>query len=296
MPTAMLSRPNMLSRWAHRAPVVVFLTGTFVWAWALWGYWLPNMPATGLVISPAFVVTAIIGGLAPSLAALGTSWLLGGRAVVLQLLGGLTRFRAPPVQYLLAFGIVPASALVSTILLPIFVGPLKPADPAIMMMALVWPLMAALGEELGWRGFLFPRLADRFGLVGAALVVGAIWGCWHLPADFVGLKGYGDLFWPAFLINGPLVLTAHALIMAWLWRRSGGNLLLMVLYHWSVTTSAMLMPSAGGQDGAGLASSAISAAVLSVVAIGLWLWEVRQSSSETSRRPRQGSAAPRRQS
>ena len=139
-----------------------------------------------------------------------------------------------------------------------------------MAMAAIWPIMAALGEELGWRGFFFPRLLKHFGLVGAAVIVGLVWGLWHLPADFVGLKGYGTLFWLAFLINGPIMLTAHALIMAWLWRRTGANLVMMVLYHWSITASAMLAPTAGGQDGLGLAAAAFSAAAFWVVAIMLW--------------------------
>lgn len=256
--------------WVQRMPVLVFLIGTFVWAWAFWGYWIPAMPATGLVVTPAFIVCAIIGGLAPSLAALLTSFLIGGTTATGHLLHGLTRWRAPPLHYALALGIVPGTTILITTLLPLVVGPLKPADPSIMAMAAIWPIMAALGEELGWRGFLFPRLVKPYGLVGAAVVVGIIWGVWHLPADFVGLKGYGSLFWLVFLVNGPILLTAHALIMAWLWRRTGANVLMMVLYHWSITASAMLAPTAGGQDAMGLASAAFAAAAFWVVAIILW--------------------------
>ncbi len=263
-----------LSRFAQRAPLVVFLTGTFVWAWALWGYWIPAMPPTGLVISPAFVLCAIIGGFAPSLAAIATSWLIGGRAAVGDLFSGITHWRAPAAHYALALGIVPGATVVTTALLPIFVGPLKPLDPSVMAMAAIWPIMAALGEEFGWRGFLFPRLLSRYGLVGAALIVGIVWGVWHLPADYIGLKGYGDLFWLAFFVNGPLVLTAHALIMAWLWKKSSGNLLLMVLYHFSITASAMLAPTAGGQDAYGLGAAALGAGVFWIVAIVLWLSQV----------------------
>jgi membrane protease YdiL (CAAX protease family) len=277
MAEAVSTNQTLFSRWAHRAPIAVFLTGTFLWAWLLWGYWLPTMPETGLVISPAFVITAVLGGFAPSLAAIGTSWLLGGRDAVRHLLHGLTRWRATPVQYALSIGLAPAAALLTTTLLPIFIGPLKPVDPAVASMAAIWPIMAALGEELGWRGFLFPRLLQRYGLVGSAVIVGVIWGVWHLPADFVGLKGYGPWwFWLAFLLNGPIVLTAHALIMAWLWRRSGANLLLMVIYHWSVTASAMLLPTAGSYDGTGLAATAVADGVLWIIAVGLWLWELQR--------------------
>ena len=52
-----------------------------------------------------------------------------------------------------------------------------------------------LGEELGWRGFLLPRLAARQGPLRASLVVGLLWGLWHLPAFW--LPGTGKVGSPA---------------------------------------------------------------------------------------------------
>lgn len=261
-----------LVHWARHAPVTVYLVGTFAWAWALWGYWVPAMPAGGLEVTPAFIACALIGGLAPSLAAFGTSWLIGGQDSVRHLLAGL-RLHAPPLHYIAALGGVPLVAMVGAITQSLVVGPILAPDPSILAMAAVWPILAALGEEFGWRGFLFPRLLHRFGLMGAAVIVGLIWGVWHLPADFVGLKGYGPLFIVAFLINGPYVLTAHALIMAWLWRRTGANLLMMILYHWSITVSAMLVPAVGGEGVRGLVGALVSATLFWVVAGGLWVFE-----------------------
>jgi len=42
-------------------------------------------------------------------------------------------------------------------------------------------IMGPLGEELGWRGFLLPRLIPTHGPLVAALIVGAVWALWHLP-------------------------------------------------------------------------------------------------------------------
>jgi len=131
-------------------------------------------------------------------------------------------------------------------------------------MALIWPVTAALGEEFGWRTFVTARLLPILGLLPSGLLVGLIWGLRHLPADFVGLKGYGDLFWLAFLINGPIVLTAHAVIMTWLWHRTHGSTLVVVLYHWSITASAIVAPSAPSQGWEGIAAAGIGAA-------GIWL-------------------------
>jgi len=42
-------------------------------------------------------------------------------------------------------------------------------------------LASALGEEIGWRGFLVPELFKKVGFTGTALISGAVWSCWHYP-------------------------------------------------------------------------------------------------------------------
>jgi membrane protease YdiL (CAAX protease family) len=49
----------------------------------------------------------------------------------------------------------------------------------------------AFGEEFGWRGYLLPRLLP-LGEVKAAIIVGLIWGPWHLPVLIVGLNYPGE--------------------------------------------------------------------------------------------------------
>ena len=250
----------------HRPIVPLFLLLTFAWAWLLWGYWVVAMPPGGLVISPAFVVAALLGGFAPSLAALAATCWQTGRSGLATLLRPLGAWRVAPPLLATALLLVPAVTLLSALLQQVVIGPLKWADPALLLLALLWPLMAALGEEIGWRGLLLPRLSERLGLLPAALLIGLIWGVWHLPADFVGLKGYGDWFWLAFFVNGPYVLTAHSVIMAWLWKRTGGSLLVAVLYHFSVTASAILGPIAGTEGPGGVAAAALGATLLWLVA------------------------------
>ena len=108
-------------------------------------------------------------------------------------------------------------------------------------------------------------------MLPSALAIGLVWGAWHLPADYVGLKAYGDLFWLIFLVNGPIVLTAHSIIVTWLWQRSGGSTLIALLYHWSVTTSAIVAPVSGATDLSGVTSAAIGAGAIWLVAVALMI-------------------------
>jgi hypothetical protein len=85
----------------------------------------------------------------------------------------------------------------------------------------------------------------------------------------IGLKGLGWWFFPAFLVNGPFVLTAHSLIMTWLYNRSGRNFTLMLVYHFSVTSTAILSPTLAGGDGFKVLSPFVTACLLWIAALAL---------------------------
>lgn len=63
-----------------------------------------------------------------------------------------------------------------------------------LTVGLVQSMARALGEEIGWRGFLTPRLSALLGFTGASLVVGTIWAVWHMPLIvFSAYNGGGDV-------------------------------------------------------------------------------------------------------
>lgn len=85
---------------------------------------------------------------------------------------------------------------------------------------IVRSLSTALGEEIGWRGFLTPALVARFGFTGGALVTGVIWAAWHMPILLFADYNAGTSWWfamPCFVV---LVLSC-SVIMTWLRMRSG---------------------------------------------------------------------------
>ena len=94
------------------------------------------------------------------------------------------------------------------------------ALPLLFTITVIGTATWALGEELGWRGFLFPRLHDRFGFHGACLISGVIWAVWHYPgllwADYNA--GTNTVFAIAcFTIS----VIATAYVMGYLRTRSG---------------------------------------------------------------------------
>jgi membrane protease YdiL (CAAX protease family) len=81
-------------------------------------------------------------------------------------------------------------------------------------------LAFALGEELGWRGFLVPKLAERLSFTGTAVVSGIIWASWHMPliifADYNG--GTPTLYSIACFA---VMVVGISFPLAWLRLRSG---------------------------------------------------------------------------
>jgi membrane protease YdiL (CAAX protease family) len=55
-----------------------------------------------------------------------------------------------------------------------------------LMPQIVVIILIALGEEYGWRGFLLPRMLNKFNLFYSSIVLGLIWGFWHFPAYLIG--------------------------------------------------------------------------------------------------------------
>ena len=100
-----------------------------------------------------------------------------------------------------------------------------------------------LGEEIGWRGWLLPRLQARLSPLLSSLIVGLVWGVWHLPLHLRGVYDGGmgtGLAGFALRIASSCLL---AVIFTWLYNRSRAGLLVVILLHTSVNnTSGYWLP------------------------------------------------------
>jgi len=81
-------------------------------------------------------------------------------------------------------------------------------------------LPAALGEEIGWRGFLVPELSKGLGFTGTALVSGLIWAVWHYPGMIFADYGSGVPLWYG-MICFTVMAVGFSVVMAWIRLKSG---------------------------------------------------------------------------
>ena len=106
------------------------------------------------------------------------------------------------------------------------------------------------GEEIGWRGFVLPRLQNRMNALSSSLLLSIFWMLWHLPLlldqNTPALTMLGSLRWIVLLVSGSVILT-------WLFNESRGSVLVPALFH-------------GAYDLVG-ATGKLSLAILSIVVL-----------------------------
>lgn len=213
-------------------PLATFLALTFTLSWA---YWL-SMLAMGLQVGPGLTTSHLPGLAGPALAALVTAALFQGHSGLLALFRASLRWPSRPLTVL---ALIVSPPLLSLLILALR-GPLPPlsdwlAYPGLpaglaplsgIALALV---LNGWGEELGWRGYLFPLLSQRQSDLMAALVLSAIWALWHLPLFW--LNQSMQSLWGPMLLGWALGLTAGAFVLTHLWKLSGHSVLATALWH-----------------------------------------------------------------
>jgi membrane protease YdiL (CAAX protease family) len=246
---------------AARRPALFFVLATVAWSYALWSFLFLFIEPGGLALAsaddppPPPVVYALVlaGGAGPSLAGVLTTALVDGGPGLASLGRRLRNWR----------GGGPASLIAALLLIP-SVAALTPLarwaagypQSGGAMLSRLGPgvalgVAAGLMEELGWRGFLLPRLLYRDPLqrtlprlspLASALLVGLVWGLlWHGYADFFGVGGKGGgATLLLILLLGPVLLGAWSLLLTLLYLRADGGLLLSVVMHASISSSALV--------------------------------------------------------
>jgi uncharacterized protein len=93
-------------------------------------------------------------------------------------------------------------------------------------------LRLAIGpvEEFGWRGYALPLLQQRFAPIWAGLMLGVIWGVWHLPAFYLSGTPQSAWSFAPFFIGS----IAISVIITPMFNASGGSILLPVLFHFQL--------------------------------------------------------------
>ena len=130
-----------------------------------------------------------------------------------------------------------------------------------LISTLVVSLLSNPFEEVGWRGFALPRLQERYDAAVAALMVGVLWGVWHLPLFLWRGNPMADYPFVPWLAG----LLALSFIYTWLYNSARGSLAVGALFHVALNTAGPLFPEASP---AGLATVYCLIALVLVLVVG----------------------------
>ena len=219
------------------APVIKFFSLTYAVTWSYW--------AAAMALSPGMLAQSLflLGVVAPSLVALGLTVQANGREGALALLRRMFKWDVAARWYVFAVGYLAAIKLAVAVVHRLAFGEWPRFGQEawyVLAAAMVTSTWVQAGEEIGWRGYALPRMAARLGLGPSSLLLGAVWACWHLPLFFVsGADTQGQSF-PVYLLQ----VIALSVAMGWLYWRTEGSLLLVMLMHAAINNTKDIVPSA----------------------------------------------------
>jgi membrane protease YdiL (CAAX protease family) len=214
--------------------LIVFFALAFALSW-LWVF--PLAAAHLVVLRGEGWPTHYPALFGPAIAAVVvTAWTMG-RPGIGDLLARVARWRVPLRWWLAALS--PAAFLGLALIAMAAAGRTLPSAaafgrfsgiPAIGLAGVLLLIVCgALGEETGWRGYALPQLQRRFSPLTSSLILAVLWFAWHLPQFFV-ISTYRDSS-PVQYVGMLLGLMCGAVILTWLYNRSGGSILLVAVWH-----------------------------------------------------------------
>jgi membrane protease YdiL (CAAX protease family) len=213
-----------------------FLVLSYAFSWA----WLIPLAVTGhTVLQGRGWPTHFPSLLGPMLAAFIVTAKTMGRSGILDLLRRMGRWRIGWRWWLIALS--PLAFLGIALGVMVVTGATTPTSSSfaqysglpsglgVVGVALVILVIGGFGEETGWRGYALPQLQNRFSPLISTLILAGFWAAWHIPS-FFALQSYGGLSAGTGL-GFAFSLACGAIVATWIYNRSGGSILAVVVWH-----------------------------------------------------------------
>ncbi|MEU4570910.1 type II CAAX endopeptidase family protein [Nonomuraea sp. NPDC023979] len=224
----------------RRRPLVSFFVLANLMSWIAWTPYV--LSATGLGVLdftfPSVLGTTQFTGvlpgayLGPIFAAYLVTRIADGREGVRRWLGRMTKWRVSWVWYAGTAVGVPAVLVLTGAALS--EEPVR-MPPVALLVAYVPGLLlqmvtTGLAEEPGWRDFALARMQRRFGPLAGTLVLGPLWGLWHLPLYLSEWGGWPDVTWMR-IGEFFAFCCVFSVVVTWVFNRTGQSLPLVMLLH-----------------------------------------------------------------
>jgi membrane protease YdiL (CAAX protease family) len=235
--------------WIERHPALAYFMLTFAISW---GGILVIAGPSGILgtkeeFERLFPIAVPVMVLGPSVSGILLTAVVAGRPGLREFRSRLVAWRVGVRWYAAAMLTAPlyftaAMLALSTVSREFLPGILTVHDKAsFVVRGLAVALVAGIVEELGWTGFAVPTLRRRLSAMTTGLVVGLVWGLWHVLPKIWGAAAH-DLvaYMPADLLCAVVGLTGYRILMVWVYDRTA-SLLVAIFMHMSLTASTLIL-------------------------------------------------------
>jgi membrane protease YdiL (CAAX protease family) len=230
--------PSLRNSFVARHPVAVYFLLTFAVSWLgafavaaphlLRGEAIPKF--AGLMMFPAML-------LGPSVVGIVLTGLVDGSNGVRDLFARMRRIRFSARWYA-ALLIPPALVLTVLLCMKTFVSP--DFAPNRFWIGISFGFVAGFFEEIGWMGYVFPKMRRKENAVAPAILLGLLWGAWHIPViDYLGTSTPHGAYWLPFFLAFTAAMTAMRVLIAWTYANTK-SVVLTQLLHASSTGSLVI--------------------------------------------------------
>jgi len=258
-PISATSEPE---NFVERRPVTTYFVLTFAVSWLgafavaaphlLRGEAIPKF--AGLMMFPAML-------LGPSAVSILLTRLVDGSSGLRDLFSRMRRVHVPARWY--ATLLIPP-VLVLTVLscMKTFVSPVF--APNRFFIGMGFGFVAGFFEEIGWMGFAFPKMRRPENALVPAILLGLLWGCWHIPViDYLGTSTPHGSYWLPFFLAFTAALTAMRVLISWVYTNTSSVVLAQLLHAFSTGSLVVFSPPG--------ASAAQESLWYAIYAAALWL-------------------------
>lgn len=212
--------------------LVPFFAITFGLAWGILALLIFFPDQTGAIFGPMGYTNPmfILAVYSPAIAGISMVWRHYGTKGLVSYFRRFTLWRMPIAWWVFLIVGIPAAFYLGAVIKGMITDPFPFSPWYSVLPALATGLVIGPIEELGWRGVALPLMQRRLAPLWSSLILGGIWGIWHLPAFF--LSGSPQSAWsfgPYFI--GVLAIT---IILTPMFNAARGSLLIAALYHFQM--------------------------------------------------------------
>jgi len=217
------------SAWIRKYGSLGYLVISFAFSWALF---LPFVKVENALDSRYFLIARILASFGPALTALLLLWLAEGRDAVKNLLKDAAAVTRSP-KWIAASAALAVLAVVIPLGVLIYMHQISLAVVSFGSLLMLIPnyilsllLFGSVADEIGWRGYLLPRLQQSLTAVSASAVIGLLWGLWQLPTYYFGGLVESNLSLTWLFIE----TVAMSVILTWI-ANSSKNLVGVIVFN-----------------------------------------------------------------